>query len=229
MTIEPTPHRYRVDACEPRSDPRRMAMIRDVLTENILTVTTEDEARHLIAQLTAWLDVPRLAEPAHICGQCQKPAPSPAATCRDHQWIGVDLDGTLAHHDTWRGLEHIGAPVPAMLARVKRWRARGVGVRIMTARVSDDAQAEAARRAIEAWCLEHVGEALPVTCVKDMHMTELWDDRAVTVEKNAGRPVRDPEAPTIHDALGVTPREAARAAMAHGIPCPTCGTEEITP
>lgn len=61
MTIEPTPHRYRVDACEPRSDPRRMATIRDVLTENILTVTTEDEARHLIAQLTAWLDAPRLA------------------------------------------------------------------------------------------------------------------------------------------------------------------------
>lgn len=61
MTIEPTPHRYRVDACEPRSDPRRMATIRDVLTENILTVTTEDEARHLIAQLTESI------REAHVC------------------------------------------------------------------------------------------------------------------------------------------------------------------
>lgn len=31
-------------------------------------------------------------------------------------WIGVDLDGTLAVYDEWRGVSHIGAPVPAMLA-----------------------------------------------------------------------------------------------------------------
>ena len=36
-------------------------------------------------------------------------------------WIGVDLDGTLAHYDKWRGVEHIGKPVPVMLERVKKW------------------------------------------------------------------------------------------------------------
>ena len=29
-------------------------------------------------------------------------------------WIGVDLDGTLAFYDMWRGMEHIGKPIPAM-------------------------------------------------------------------------------------------------------------------
>lgn len=34
-------------------------------------------------------------------------------------WIGVDLDGTLAFYDSWRGIDHIGAPIPLMLQRVK--------------------------------------------------------------------------------------------------------------
>src|SRR5207344_2652938 len=50
-------------------------------------------------------------------------------------WIGVDLDGTLAYYDQWRGPEHIGEPVPAMLERVQRWLAEGKDVRIFTARV----------------------------------------------------------------------------------------------
>ena len=37
------------------------------------------------------------------------------------RWIGVDLDGTLAEWDGWKGHEHIGPPIPAMLERVKRW------------------------------------------------------------------------------------------------------------
>lgn len=36
-------------------------------------------------------------------------------------WIGVDLDGTLAEYGGWKGADHIGAPVPAMLARVRAW------------------------------------------------------------------------------------------------------------
>lgn len=49
-------------------------------------------------------------------------------------WIGVDLDGTLAHYDGWKGPEHIGAPIPAMVERVKAWLAEGKEVRISTAR-----------------------------------------------------------------------------------------------
>lgn len=51
-------------------------------------------------------------------------------------WIGVDLDGTLAHYDGWKGADHIGAPVPAMVERVKAWLANGREVRIFTARIS---------------------------------------------------------------------------------------------
>ena len=35
----------------------------------------------------------------------------------------------------------------------------------------------------------HFGVVLPVTNVKDWHMLELWDDRAVQVEPNTGRRV----------------------------------------
>ena len=52
-------------------------------------------------------------------------------------WIGVDLDGTLAYHDTWKGHEHIGEPIPAMLQRVKDWLDRGLTVKIFTARVCE--------------------------------------------------------------------------------------------
>jgi hypothetical protein len=120
-------------------------------------------------------------------------------------WIGVDLDGTLAHYDGWRGVEHIGEPVPAMVERVKAWRAEGREVRIFTARVDGGAAALAAgnphgqhfrdvaavRGHIEAWCLRHIGEVLPVTNVKDYAMLELWDDRCVQVECNTGRRVGD--------------------------------------
>jgi hypothetical protein len=50
-------------------------------------------------------------------------------------WIGVDLDGTLARYDRWRGVQHIGEPVPAILDEVRKWLAIGHEVRIFTARV----------------------------------------------------------------------------------------------
>lgn len=40
-------------------------------------------------------------------------------------WIGVDLDGTLAEYDEWRGIDHIGTPIEPMAARVRRWIAQG--------------------------------------------------------------------------------------------------------
>jgi hypothetical protein len=50
-------------------------------------------------------------------------------------WIGVDLDGTLAHYDGWVNTFHIGDPVPLMAARVRQWLENGEDVRIFTARV----------------------------------------------------------------------------------------------
>lgn len=112
---------------------------------------------------------------------------------RVHGWIGVDLDGTLATYDKWRGIDHIGEPIAPMVDRVKRWLNDGNEVRIFTARVDGGlggVEAEdvaAVRGHIEAWCLKHIGIVLAVTNIKDFHMAELWDDRAVQVEANTGR------------------------------------------
>jgi hypothetical protein len=100
-------------------------------------------------------------------------------------WIGVDLDGTLAEYHGWRGIEHIGEPVPLMLARVKAWLASGETVKIFTARVCREADAVTAH--IHAWCAIHGLPPLEVTNVKDFGMVELWDDRAVQVAMNTGR------------------------------------------
>lgn len=104
-------------------------------------------------------------------------------------WIGVDLDGTLAHYDGWVDVTHVGDPVPAMLERVNRWLEQGLDVRIFTARVSRPDQEAQARQVIEAWCHLHIGQVLPITHMKDTKMVELWDDRAVQVVPNTGQPV----------------------------------------
>lgn len=105
-------------------------------------------------------------------------------------WIGVDLDGTLAHYDGWKGIEHIGDPVPAMIERVQAWLAEGKDVRIFTARAYHErGMGNATRLAIDyihVWCERHGLPRLPVTNVKDFGMIELWDDRAVQVEINTG-------------------------------------------
>ena len=123
-------------------------------------------------------------------------------------WIGVDLDGTLAHYEKWVHAGHVGAPVSKMVARVKGWLEDGWEVRVFTARIypindvihpgdilrfqpADDREREAvtALRAVQDWCLAHVGRVLPVTNVKDYGMVELWDDRCVQVQPNKGEPV----------------------------------------
>lgn len=105
-------------------------------------------------------------------------------------WIGFDLDGTLAIYTGWQGFEHIGAPVPAMVDKVKELLKAGQRVKIFTARVcskqTEDEQV-LARTTIEKWCLDHIGQKLEVTAEKDFHMIEMYDDRCVSVEFNTGR------------------------------------------
>jgi len=131
-------------------------------------------------------------------------------------WIAVDFDGTLAIYDKWVSAEHCGEPIAPMVERVKRWLAKGHEVRVFTARcwplvkpitpdfdlsglvaiarsnaplsvAEEFARAATAITSIRAWCKEHIGQELTVTCVKDYGMHELWDDRAVAVEANTGR------------------------------------------
>lgn len=104
-------------------------------------------------------------------------------------WIGVDLDGTLAQYDHYRGPDHIGDPVEPMLERVKGWLEEGRLVKVLTARVwpGRPVEAKLARAAIEEWLVCHLGQVLEVTHEKDPGLIELWDDRAVQVEANRGQ------------------------------------------
>ena len=106
-------------------------------------------------------------------------------------WIGVDLDGTLAHYDGWKGPSHIGTPVPAMLERVHRWLAEGQTVKIFTARCCVPDQIPP----IAAWLEQHGLSGLSITNVKDFGMIELWDDRCVRVIPNTGQPCCSEVAP----------------------------------
>ena len=105
-----------------------------------------------------------------------------------NEWIGVDLDGTLAKYNG-PGKCNIGRPIKLMVRRVKEWLGQGKSVRIFTARVSSTVPLH--RRldqvtSIGRWCKKHIGVELPVTAEKDNTMVELWDDRAVRVELNTG-------------------------------------------
>ena len=100
-------------------------------------------------------------------------------------WIGVDLDGTLAHYNGWYGPAHIGEPVPAMMARVKVWLAEGREVRIFTARASVPEYVPF----VTQWLEKQGLPALQVTNVKDFAMLTLWDDRCIQVETNSGKPI----------------------------------------
>ena len=106
-------------------------------------------------------------------------------------WIGVDLDGTLAHYEGWKGADNIGPPVQKMLERVKAWLAQGREVRIFTARVSRGPYRDEAVRQIKQWLLQHGLPDLEVTNEKDYGMVELWDDRCVQVQANTGDPVSE--------------------------------------
>ena len=129
-----------------------------------------------------------------------------AATSRgvtSDEWIAVDFDGTLAIYTSGQ-FPALGAPIPAMVDRVRGWLADGLDVRIFTARVSviegargemdtlsTQAFVEEQRHQIEDWCEIHLGRRLPVTCVKDFKMAQLWDDRCVQMIPNTGQPVAE--------------------------------------
>jgi hypothetical protein len=104
---------------------------------------------------------------------------------KEKSWIGVDLDGTLAYFNRYRGPDHIGRPIPIMLYRVKKWIEKGYRVKILTARAGDPE----AIPAVQAWLKKHGLGDLEITNQKDYDMIEMWDDRAVRVMCNTGNPI----------------------------------------
>ena len=97
--------------------------------------------------------------------------------------IAVDLDGTLAHYDKWPGEGIIGLPIPPMVDNVKRWLRLGYIVIIFTARATDDFEI----RAIQEWLMDQDLPPLMVTREKLKIFDEIWDDRAIGVERNTGK------------------------------------------
>jgi hypothetical protein len=98
--------------------------------------------------------------------------------------IAVDLDGTLAHKDPGPfDPNEIGAPIPAMMERVKKWIADGEEVVIFTARAATKSNIPP----VKAWLKEHGLGGLKVTCRKTYDIEEIYDDRAYRVERNTGK------------------------------------------
>jgi len=107
----------------------------------------------------------------------------------DTGWIGVDLDGTLAHYEGWDEGK-VGEIIPRMKLRIIKWLSEGITVKIFTARVCNgdfDNQTEV----IQNWLEENSLPRLDVTNSKDYGMMELWDDRAVQVVPNTGKTIEE--------------------------------------
>lgn len=98
-------------------------------------------------------------------------------------WIGVDLDGTLAEYDEFRGNDHVGKPIEPMVRQVRMWLQEGRDVRIFTARQPHPI--------IRKFSFDNFGVILPITNIKDPHMQALYDDRAVGVRRNTGETFSD--------------------------------------
>jgi hypothetical protein len=107
----------------------------------------------------------------------------------------IDLDGTLAHYDGWKGVTVIGPPIPKMLLKVNKWLAQGDTVKIFTTRVSPDSrtsptltkpeEVEVAKKAVEDWCVKWLGVALEVTSEKGF-FDITYDDKAEHIVSNTG-------------------------------------------
>jgi len=104
-----------------------------------------------------------------------------------NKWIGVDLDGTLAEWDGWKGHKHIGKPIPQMVDRVKRWLEMDIEVRVFTARASIDEHVVP----VQEWLVKNGMPGLAVTNKKDYKMLQLWDDRCIQVIPNTGELVKN--------------------------------------
>jgi hypothetical protein len=137
-----------------------------------------------------WADDGRFVSACRRCGQ--KYTDKTQVRYGGSHWIGVDLDGTLAHDlGNDGGLDEIGRPIKPMLDRLRKWIADGKTVKIFTARASSPRQVIM----IKEWLASYGLPDLEVTNVKDRRMIELWDDRCVQVMTNLGEPIGEKAVP----------------------------------
>jgi hypothetical protein len=96
--------------------------------------------------------------------------------------IAVDLDGTLAGFDTWRGFSHIGDPIASVVEAIRKEKAAGSRIILHTCRVTtlDNKIHIESVDVIRTWLKKH---DVPVDeiwmSVGKPAASEYWDDRAV--------------------------------------------------
>ncbi len=108
----------------------------------------------------------------------------------NQEWVGVDLDGTLAAVPTPEQAGHgilIGDPVPLMLEKVQAMLSAGVTVKIFTARACDSA----AIPMVATWLASHGLGSLAITNQKDYAMAVVFDDRAIQIVQGTGMSVME--------------------------------------
>ena len=101
--------------------------------------------------------------------------------------IAIDLDGTLAHYDNFRGDDHIGKPIPKMIDFVKQLIRAKYEIVIFSARADN----EQSRILISNWCHKQGLGNLDVTNIKRKDFKSFYDDRAYQVKRNTGQIILD--------------------------------------
>jgi FMN phosphatase YigB (HAD superfamily) len=110
------------------------------------------------------------------------------------KWIGFDFDGTLVTYNKARKYDpaNVGTPIYSMVDLLKEYLAKNWKVKIFTARADEnDPNHEKAIEALEAWCIKYIGQKLEITNKKDYALIKFYDDRAIQVEMNTGRIIKD--------------------------------------
>lgn len=104
------------------------------------------------------------------------------------EWIGFDLDGTLAKYDGWKGLDHIGEPIEAIVRLAKKFHAEGKRVKILTARVAPRLCGET--HATGCKCGHCGKEASRPPVMQEQYLVEL-DGRGLSVKRTASSYIRE--------------------------------------
>ena len=113
---------------------------------------------------------------------------TPPTFVTDQHWVGFDLDGTLSRTDNAGHFQPpypLGDPVPNMVATLKSLLQAGVRVKIFSARACEPANIPV----VQAWAEKNGLGRLEVTNSKDFDLIRFYDDRAIQILPNEGRPV----------------------------------------
>jgi len=93
--------------------------------------------------------------------------------------ICVDLDGVLAEYDGWKGIDHIGDPIPGARVFLKSLHAIPAKVRIHTTRTSGS-KSDESLPIVEAWLNKHDMQYDSVSCGGGKPIAAAYvDDKAV--------------------------------------------------